>query len=666
MKALRILILLAIVLLACATAAAGIRPSFLPEVCSWRATDIVIVTEGKEIDGVFTILETLKGGLKPEATIRIPELAEFKTKQARAVNAWLGQKLPAGEPEFVTGEKMILFLRDAEKITTDSDDDDEYLKNRAKANPARWQPANIMGDEPQYSTVWIEKGEVYCFIQQMNPGPSLLCKSGYTETALRNEISDVRATQEALTGAIAIADPGLRALSLKPFLHHRVYLAHEKAFSEITKCDEAALPVLRKVLDDESLIAIHSDAIDALEAVGGKKIGPELTLLVERETEFWRKRAPSLKPAWRNEFDPNGDSALLANPWAALQQALVSLQDIRYAGAEKEVTEFKRLMQSLPQIFDRETSQLCDAMLRAVPRKAELEIPHYEIRFTGNKAFSTAALEKRFAESLSDYQHLQKPYQGDIFSYALDRIGNFISSQGYAATGSSPQLADSKSDSESVAWSEFRASDHQDAAIGTNERGVVITVQISEGNRYRLGAVRIEGARVFNPEQLRAMLSVQEGEFCDFVMINNWLYEDLEKAYKNRGYLQVSVEDDSSLRPPAHGADAGIANFKVKIAEGQLFKVKLLAFEGNSDISAARLRSALKLAEGALYSEDNLDASIDALNELGLDIDKETDVRTTEDEEHGLVSIVFMIDKRTSRQSSGRAQLGRRIRRIFH
>jgi len=39
------------------TALAGMRPSFDPEGCSWRATDIVIVTEGSQIDGNFKVIQ---------------------------------------------------------------------------------------------------------------------------------------------------------------------------------------------------------------------------------------------------------------------------------------------------------------------------------------------------------------------------------------------------------------------------------------------------------------------------------------------------------------------------------------------------------------------------------------------------------------------------------
>jgi hypothetical protein len=665
-KAIRILTSLFVVLVACSAALGGIRPSFLSEVCSWRATDIVVVTEGKEIDGVFTVLESLKGDLKPGQTIEIPEMAEFKSKDARLINGpWYEQQ--RGKPkEYVTGDRMILFLRDSAKSQLWSDEEQDEKESRPKTNAARWQTANLMGDEIKHSTVWIEKTQVYCFIQVINPGPSLLTKLDLTEEKLKQGVAEVISVQDGLKLAIEIQDPTRKSLSLEPFLHNSIYLARERAFAELVNCDEAALPVLKGVLNDESLIGIHTDAIDALEAIGGRTIGPEFTSIVERETEFWKQKAPTLKLGWQNEFDSKGDSALLANHRAVLEQALLSLKDIRYAGSQSAVAAVRKLMLSTPQIYFEDASNTSAEILRTLQGTGEVPaIPHYELHITGNKAFSTDSLRARFAEALTEYQHLRRAYTPDMFIYALDRISDFISSQGFTSNGSGPPPSESPDDSKDVVYSEMRASDHEQSAVGTNKRGVVVFLHINEGKRYRLGTVKIEGAHLFSPEQVRGMLSLESGGVCDFVAIARWR-SSLEQAYKNRGYLQVSVEDESDEHPASFGKDSGTVDFKIKITEGQPFKVQSINFEGKTEIPSLRLSGALKLAEGELYSEEKLDASIEALNDLGLDIEKENDVQAEEDEGRGVVKIVIILDKRTSRLSSGSNRLQRRVRRIFN
>lgn len=65
MKIVHALTALLCLLIVSSSASAGIRPSFFLETSSWRATDIVVVAEEEQIDGVMKVLETLKGDLKP-------------------------------------------------------------------------------------------------------------------------------------------------------------------------------------------------------------------------------------------------------------------------------------------------------------------------------------------------------------------------------------------------------------------------------------------------------------------------------------------------------------------------------------------------------------------------------------------------------------------------
>ena len=89
MKIVRALTSLACLLIACSSAFGGIQPSFQLQTSSWRATDIVVVTEEKQIDGVVKVLESWKGDLKPGQVLTIPELAEFNAKSARMIHVWL-------------------------------------------------------------------------------------------------------------------------------------------------------------------------------------------------------------------------------------------------------------------------------------------------------------------------------------------------------------------------------------------------------------------------------------------------------------------------------------------------------------------------------------------------------------------------------------------------
>src|SRR5690349_20846659 len=202
MKIIHTLTSLTFLLILCSSALAGIQPSFQLKTSSWRATDIVVVTEEKQIDGVVKVIETWKGDLKPGQVLTLAELAEFKSKNARMVHRW-----PANEsPEYITGATMILFLRDATKTAAEPDDEEVSRLTDSKRTGERWQAANPAGDEIKYSTVWIEKGKAYCFIQIMNPGPSVLVGCG-PEAELKPEVSRVINIQNGLNAALATVDP---------------------------------------------------------------------------------------------------------------------------------------------------------------------------------------------------------------------------------------------------------------------------------------------------------------------------------------------------------------------------------------------------------------------------------------------------------------------------
>src|ERR1700675_1677595 len=56
---------------------ADIRPSFSLDGCSWRATHIVLVQTTPE-DGVFSVVESWKGDLKPGDSLNLLELKPNK------------------------------------------------------------------------------------------------------------------------------------------------------------------------------------------------------------------------------------------------------------------------------------------------------------------------------------------------------------------------------------------------------------------------------------------------------------------------------------------------------------------------------------------------------------------------------------------------------------
>jgi hypothetical protein len=327
---------------------AGIRPSFYLENLAAQASDIVVVKQ--KWDGKCAVIETWKGELKSGDTIVIPDLTNFLSEESRTISYW-PREANSNSPAQVTGSRISLFL----KKSSDS---------------IKWEPASNF-DGMQVSMAWIENGQTYAFVQRMNPGPSLLVPLHLSESEMKTQVQDVVQTQATLATTIAITNLAQRADALKSFVSSKHWFARKVAFTELGKCGEAALPILRQMLNDESMLPQHGDVIGALGQAGGASVCPELTKLVETETQFWKQAAPNLKSGWWNGTGIDwSEVETLRNRYVKLLAAIRVLNGLRYDGCKVAVTQLRDFWRSLPQLEDKsgidQMSQECDNLLKSL------------------------------------------------------------------------------------------------------------------------------------------------------------------------------------------------------------------------------------------------------------------------------------------------------------
>jgi surface antigen-like variable number repeat protein/PBS lyase HEAT-like repeat-containing protein len=624
MKLVHALTSLACLLIVCSSAFGGIRPSFHLQTSSWRATDIVVVTEEKQIDGVVKVLETWKGDLKPGHVITLSELAEFNAKNSRMVRVWAQDE----SSEYISGTTMVLFLRDATKIPDEPDDEVPRVTDSKGSTTERWKAANSAGDEIKYSTVWIDKGKTYCFVQVINPGPSVLVNCG-REAELKPEVSRVIGIQNGLQAALAIVDPATRAQSLEPFAQEELFHARKRAMKGLIDCGEAALPVLGRMLNNESLAKFHDEVIEAFAKAGRRSAGPELTAWLKRELAFWKQTAPSLQVGWWNGagFEGLEEVEPLRNRWMALYKAVYALGAIRYVEATPILIELSEFWRTLPQMGQDQINTACDRVLRqfqantkGVKRPAP---PKYEFVFTGNKIFSSSVLTAKIGEYVSAYYEEEddheQPFNEDVLEYALRRLEAFIFSQGHLEA-------------------RFESARYQTA------NGDRISVEITEGRQYRLGKITIQGAKLFSPERLRGMLALQEGEIANGEAITKWLYDEVEKAYADLAHFGYSADRDKEYRVGLKDHGEAFVDYVIKIEEGPQFKIASIKFDGTASLKKEQLTKAMSLREGEVFSRKQLDDSIEELKKLGLDLSTE-DIGVFQSDDNDTVDIVIVVSK---------------------
>ena len=161
--------------------------------------------------------------------------------------------------------------------------------------------------------------------------------------------------------------------------------------------------------------------------------------------------------------------------------------------------------------------------------------------------------------------------------------------------------------------------------------GVKVTVQVEEGMRYRLGAIKeikIEGPKLFSPAQLVEMLDLEPGDVAGYGAINEWLDGKVKRAYADRGHIQYDYDVEPLFKPTSAGDGEGVVDFKIDIREGPRFTVRRVEFAGNARTPDPVLRRAFLVREGDVFSQSLYEDSIRNLNRLGLfeEIDKDKDV----------------------------------------
>ena len=390
--------LLIFLCLAASQARAGIRPSFQLDTSSWNATDIVVATEGKKIDGVFRVLETWKGELNVGDTIKVPELASFAPEATRVViNEWHQKEKTARI--VVTGERMVLFLK---RETDESAGEKESGIQRSSA-ALKLVPTGFF-DEFNVSVAWIEQGKSFAFVQVFNPGPSRLSSLGTTEEELKSRAFAVTDIQRTLLEAVAIADPPTRAAALEPFARHELYQVRQEAFKQLMKCDRAALPVLRRMLADDTLLDIHSSLVAVMAEAGKNEAGPDLTGILEKDLKFWKNAGPVLEKGWWNGagFDSWEKAVPLRNRYSRDYEAILALKNRPQRNSELLLTEFRDFWNSLPQLAEIGSEQLGQALDEALTELDRLKVNTRAIRFEGLHTFGESELLSEVREAVGD------------------------------------------------------------------------------------------------------------------------------------------------------------------------------------------------------------------------------------------------------------------------
>jgi len=144
-------------------------------------------------------------------------------------------------------------------------------------------------------------------------------------------------------------------------------------------------------------------------------------------------------------------------------------------------------------------------------------------------------------------------------------------------------------------------------------RWVQLRVDVSEGQRYRVGTFAIDGNTVVQSAALRRLFRLDEGDEYREERIRKGL-ERARELYGSGGYFEFTAYPDLKPRGPGNGP---IVDVTLRVTEGKQYFVSRIEFAGNTQTRDTVIRREMGLVEGGVFNTEALKYSIRRINQLG-------------------------------------------------
>lgn len=182
--------------------------------------------------------------------------------------------------------------------------------------------------------------------------------------------------------------------------------------------------------------------------------------------------------------------------------------------------------------------------------------------------------------------------------------------------------------------------------LTADQKGMTITIAVSEGEQYIVSSVIIKGNKVFTEEELKKLIKLTPGKpFSKAVMKKD--VTALSDKYADNGYALVAINPD--LDPSDEKKQVGVI---YQVGEGDKYKIGKIEISGNTKTRDKVIRREVRVDEGDTFNASALKRSYERLNNLNFF--ETVDIATKPRPEEKIVDL----DVKVKEKSTGSLSIG--------
>lgn len=244
------------------------------------------------------------------------------------------------------------------------------------------------------------------------------------------------------------------------------------------------------------------------------------------------------------------------------------------------------------------------------------------INVVGNRAFERKEILSLFELKTTNFLSWvfnDDKYSREKLSGDLERIESFYLDRGYL---------------------KFSIESTQ-VAISPDRQSVFVTVNINEGDVYKIGEIGLAGDLVVSEQEVRNLIKLREGETFSQVQMTN-TSEAITQRLGDEGYTFAEVKG-----LPEVNEEDKTAKVTFFVNPGKRAYVRRIEFRGNTKTMDEVLRREMRQLEGASASTAKIEHSKARLNRLGFFKDVKVDTQPvpgTNDQ----VDVIYTIEEQPS------------------